>query len=81
VSGVSAPNAQPPPNLAPLYDWARNLKPQVRAEILRSNPDLVNEIMDLVFQIEQTSEHQCRPPDPMDRALLMVAGQRRNSEK
>ena len=81
VSGVSAPNVQPPPNLAPLYDWARNLKPQVRAEILRSNPDLVNEIMDLVFQIEQTSEHQCRPPDPMDRALLMVAGQRRNSEK
>lgn len=82
VAGATAPNPQPANGaLAPLYQEALNLKPQVRAAILRSDPDLVNQIMDLVFQIEQTSEHQCGLPDPMDRALLSLAGQRRSSEK
>jgi tetratricopeptide (TPR) repeat protein len=83
VADMTPPIPQPPANmaLAPLYDRARSLKPQVRPEVLRNNPDLATEIMDLVFQIEQASEHECRPPDPMDRALVMVASQRRNSEK
>jgi tetratricopeptide (TPR) repeat protein len=81
VADIAEPSPLPPADLklAPVYEHAQKLRPQVQPEVLRKNPDLVTEIMDLVFQIEQTAEHECRSPEPLDRALVLLASQRRNS--
>lgn len=83
VESAEAAGPTPPADLslAPLYARARTFERQARMETLRRNPDLVAEIMDLVFQIEQTTARECRPPEPLDRALILLARQHSSSEK
>ena len=83
VEGSQAAGLTPPADLslAPLYARARTFERQAQMETLRRNPDLVAEIMDLVFQIEQTTAHECRPPEALDRALILLARQHGSAGK
>lgn len=77
-----APQPAPANNsLATLANQARTLQPQVRADSLRRNPDLVTQIMNLVFNVEQASTEGCSAPQPLDRALMLLASRRGNSEQ
>lgn len=49
------------------------MKPRMRAEELRRNPDLANSAMDLVFRIERQASVVCGNPSGTDLALLLVA--------
>lgn len=67
--GSSAnPSAQP--GLA--EKWA-NMKPQITEEGLRRNPDLVEQAMNLVFDIERQASAACGPPTGTDLALLLIS--------
>ncbi len=52
--------------------WAK-LKPRISEQELRRNPDLVEEAMDLVFEIERQSSATCGTPTGTDLALLLIA--------
>ncbi|HEV3279551.1 MAG TPA: tetratricopeptide repeat protein [Terriglobia bacterium] len=82
-SGGPAPGAPAPasPRLAELADRARALQPEVEAGTLRGNPDLVTKIMNVVFDVEQTPAESCGPPEPFDRALVLLAARRGSAEK
>ena len=69
------------PSLVPLADGARSLQPRVSAEALDRDPDLVSQIMNLVFQIEEASVNGCPPPEALDQALLLLARQQASPEK
>lgn len=52
--------------------WAK-MKPRISEQQLRRNPDLVEEAMDLVFEIERQTSATCGPPAGADLALLLIA--------
>ncbi len=52
--------------------WAK-LKPRISEEELRRNPDLVEQAMDLVFEIERQTNATCGTPTGADLALLLIA--------
>jgi tetratricopeptide (TPR) repeat protein len=52
--------------------WTR-IKPRITAIGLRRNPDLVEEAMDLVFNIERQTSVACGTPAGTDLALLLIA--------
>jgi tetratricopeptide (TPR) repeat protein len=67
------------PALDALADRARTLQPQVSIEALRKNPDLVDQIMSLVFHTEQAAAPQeCGAPEPMDHALSLLAARHKS---
>ena len=84
VRSQTADTAPLPPTakatLDPLAERAAALKTQMRPSMIEQNPSLLTQTMDLVFQIEQASTGVCRPPEPLDRALLLLARQHAVSE-
>jgi tetratricopeptide (TPR) repeat protein len=52
--------------------WAK-LKPRISESELRRNPDLVEQAMDLVFEIERQSSATCGAPTGEDLALLLIS--------
>ena len=50
-----------------------NMKQQITEEGLRRNPDLVEESMNLVFDIERQTSAVCGPPTGIDQALLLIS--------
>ncbi len=52
--------------------WA-SMKPQITEEGLRRNPDLVEQAMNLVFDIERQASAACGPPTGIDLALLLIS--------
>jgi tetratricopeptide (TPR) repeat protein len=65
----SAPTS-PQPSLAD--DWAK-IKPRISEQELRRNPDLVEQAMDLVFEIERQTSATCVTPTGEDLALLLIS--------
>jgi len=65
--------APPQTELQKLYASALKMKPEMREQILRRNPDLIDSAMALVFQTEQVVARQCGPPHGIDQALLLIA--------
>jgi tetratricopeptide (TPR) repeat protein len=53
-------------------DWTK-LKPQIVDRQLRSNPDLVNTAMQLVFNIERETGGMCGASADTDNALLLIS--------
>jgi tetratricopeptide (TPR) repeat protein len=53
-------------------NWAK-MKPQISGQGLRRNPDLVEKVMDLVFEIERQTSATCGTPAGTDLALLLIA--------
>ncbi len=66
----SSANTSSQPGLA---EKLANLKPQITEEGLRRNPDLVEQTMSLVFDIERQSSAVCGPPTGIDQALLLIS--------
>src|ERR1700722_4664199 len=52
--------------------WAK-LKPRISEQELRRDPDLVEQAMDLVFEIERQTSATCGTPTGTDLALLLIA--------
>ena len=75
LSSCATPNASAGPTTSQpsLADsWAK-LKPRISEQELRRNPDLVEEAMDLVFDIERQTSVTCGTPTGADLALLLIA--------
>jgi len=66
---------------AMLADEARALQPNVNLAALRRDPDLMTQIMDFVFHVEQAPANECGPPDPLDRALATIAQEHEGAGK
>ena len=66
-SGTTKPGQ---PNLA--ENWAK-MKSRVTQSQLRSNPDLVESAMDMVFDVERETSVNCEAPAGKDLALLLIA--------
>jgi tetratricopeptide (TPR) repeat protein len=67
--------------LPSVYAEAKKMQPKVNERSLRSDPDLIAKVMDVVFQMEEQAQQACGvPPDP-DRALLMIARTRGATER
>lgn len=58
------------PSLA--NEWAK-MKPRITEQELRRNPDLVEQAMDLVFEIERQTSAICGTPTGEDLALLLIS--------
>ncbi len=67
--------------LAPLVNEARALQPSVNAAKLRSDPKLMDQVMNFVFSVEQAPTSECGSPDPVDRALAAIAQEHGSSGK
>jgi tetratricopeptide (TPR) repeat protein len=65
-----AASAAPQPSLADA--WAK-MKPRISEQELRRDPDLVEQAMDLVFEIERQTSATCGTPAGADLALLLIA--------
>lgn len=53
-------------------EWAK-MKPRISVPELRRNPDLVEQAMDLVFEIERQTSATCGAPAGEDLALLLIS--------
>lgn len=52
--------------------WTQ-LEPKVTKRVLRHNQDVVNQAMDLAFNIEHQAASKCGPGTPADTALLLIS--------
>ena len=66
----SSANIAAQPRLA--EKWA-SMKPQITEEGLRRNPDLVEQAMNLVFDIERQTNAACGTPTGTDLALFLIS--------
>jgi len=81
AKGGPATASAPASGLAGLANRAGALQPQVREDVLTQNPDLATDVMNFVFDAEQSTTQGCSAPQPLDRALLLLASRRGSSEK
>lgn len=70
--GEKLGGANPQTGLQRLYAAAMKMQPQMRESRLRSNPDLLDSGMSLVFQIEQSATRECGQPAGKDLALSLI---------
>ena len=70
TSKVAAGPASSQPSLA--ESWAK-LKLRITEQQLRRNPDLVEQAMELVFEIERQTSETCGTPTGTDLALLLIS--------
>ena len=56
-----------------LYVRATGLQPHARQAVLSRDPELLTQVMDEAFEIEQTTERTCREPQGQDLVLLLLA--------
>ena len=56
---------------------------QLRPKLRRAaeDPDLLENIMTFVFDVEETTEQECGPPTGLDRALLLIGRNREGVER
>ncbi len=62
-----------PSSLTNLIDSWTKLKPRITESDLRSDPDLVESAMELVFNVERQTAATCGSPTGKDLALLLIA--------
>jgi tetratricopeptide (TPR) repeat protein len=77
-------NLTPQPTSGPFagpYSAAKKMQPKANRKNLRRNPDLVNSLMDLVMQMEETAQQACGAPPAPDQALLMISQSRGATER
>jgi tetratricopeptide (TPR) repeat protein len=67
--------SNPQTDLEGIYAQAMKMKPEVKIQALRTNPDLIESDMNMVFRIERLTAAECGSPSSiMDQALLVIAG-------
>jgi tetratricopeptide (TPR) repeat protein len=67
--------------LAPLLDEWHALERAATPKALARQPDLLDEVMALVFRIEERTREACGEPSGVDLALLLMARDRRAAER
>jgi tetratricopeptide (TPR) repeat protein len=78
VNLVSQPTTVP---FAGAYSAAKKMQPKANRQNLRRDPDLINSLMDLVMQMEETAQQACGTPPAPDQALLMISQSRGATER
>lgn len=73
VCSAPGPFSVPAAELASLTQRWTNLKPQINNRDLRSDPDLGNSAMSLVFNVERETSGMCGGITDRDNALLLIA--------
>jgi tetratricopeptide (TPR) repeat protein len=58
-----------------LYERAAGLQPHARRSTLSRDSELLSQVMDAAFEIEQATQHICSEPQGQDLALLLLARQ------
>lgn len=56
-----------------LGDSWNKIKPQITQQKLRNDPDMVNQVMELVMNIERQADGKCGAGTPTDAALLLIS--------
>ena len=64
-----------------IYSSVEKMQPMASRKVLRENPDLINDVMDLVTQMEEAAQQTCGTPPPADQALLMISHTRGATEQ
>ena len=59
--------------LQALYAQATELQPRAQQRYLSRDSELLSQVMDVAFEIEQTTAHTCGEPQGLDLALLLMA--------
>lgn len=59
----------------------RALEPRIRPRTLPREPDLIDELMDRVFEAEEAATVVCGDPEPADQALALIARDRQLAER
>ena len=59
--------------LQTLVSQVRELQPRVQERYLSRDPDLLAQVMEIVFAVELTTSRYCSPPQGRDVALLLLA--------
>jgi tetratricopeptide (TPR) repeat protein len=71
---------QPGTELQFAYGRLMEIKPQVREKVLRRDPDLLTQTLDMVFEVEQFTARDCGYPAGVDLALLLIARKHGSTE-
>ncbi len=79
--GNSLLAAEPSSELEKAYAEARQMQPRINERMLSQQPDLIQQAMQLVFNIEQISARECGPPKGQDLALQLLGAKYRNGKK
>jgi tetratricopeptide (TPR) repeat protein len=67
---LNLPGSDP---LQKLFIQATDLQPRTQQQYLTRDSELLSRVMDVAFEIEQTSAHACSEPHGLDLALLLLA--------
>jgi len=85
---VAAPNPAETPTeggrdeLQDLAAGAQALAPQAQPIAIARDPDLLDQVMDLVFRVEEITGRRCgEAQDRADQALVLIARDRRATER
>ncbi len=74
--GVNLKAGQPTAPFASVYSNVKKMQPKVTRIDMQRNPDMVNNVMDLVMQMEEAAQQACGTPPAPDQALLMISHRR-----
>ena len=81
TQGVSLEEAPAHDDVQRLSAEAHELAPRVRVLLMSRDPDLLDQVMDLVFRTEEACEARCGPAGGADQALVLIARDRRATER
>jgi Flp pilus assembly protein TadD len=79
--GVNLKSEQPDAPFASVYSNVKKMQAKVTRRNLQRDPDLINNVMDLVMQMEEAAQQACGTPPPPDQALLMISHTRGATER
>jgi Tfp pilus assembly protein PilF len=79
--GVNLQTQQGAGPFVSVYSNVKKMQPKVSRRMLRRNPDLITNVMDLVIQMEETAQQACGTPPVPDQALLMISHSRGATER
>lgn len=82
AQGVSLTDTGGADDLQRLAGEAQAIAPRVQVRTVSRDPDLLDELMDLVFRLEDASEARCgEAAHGADQALMLIAQERRATER
>jgi len=79
TGAANSPVEQLPPDLQRLAKDAEDLQKRVNLSALNRDPELRNDVMQLVSQIEEVASRVCGPPSGLDQALLLIEQRRQGN--
>jgi tetratricopeptide (TPR) repeat protein len=78
--GEALEGTPPLTELQTLYAHAAQMRPRMRASVLRRDSDLMLSATQLVFEIEEFAVRTCGPASGLDLALLLIGRKREGAE-